>query len=150
MNKSLLIGLSVLAAVTADAAVTLPHVFGDNMVLQQGQRVPVWIDLPRPSPACNESKSGSWTLDGGVRVEARVCGSYLFKGGILEELSVTCAEPKPGATVSLGFRKEAVVQLVGELPADWSARPEGDTCVVTVPASRGCTAYPKEAVRPLP
>ena len=109
-----------------------------------------WIDLPRPSPGCNESKNGCWTLDGGVRVEARVCGSYLFKGGILEDLSVSCAEPKPGATVSLRFRKDAAAKLAGELPANWAVRPEGDTCVVTVPASRGRTAYPEEAVRPLP
>ena len=38
--------LSSVAAVffltVADAAVTMPHVFGNNMVLQQGQKVPVW------------------------------------------------------------------------------------------------------------
>lgn len=37
--------LAVAVAATAtmvDAAVTLPHVFGDKMVLQQGQKVPVW------------------------------------------------------------------------------------------------------------
>ena len=36
--------LSLLAALAAASvsAVELPHVFGDNMVLQRGQRVPVW------------------------------------------------------------------------------------------------------------
>ena len=43
MNKttSLLSLLAALAAASA-TAVELPHVFGDNMVLQRGQRVPVW------------------------------------------------------------------------------------------------------------
>ena len=72
MNKSLLIGLSVLAAVTADAAVTLPHVFGDNMVLQQGQRVPVWgkaepgekvtVSFAGQSVTATADATGKWKL----------------------------------------------------------------------------------------
>ena len=34
--------LATVAAWNVQAAVSLPHVFGDNMVLQSGQRVPVW------------------------------------------------------------------------------------------------------------
>ena len=133
------------------AAVCPPFDYAEQSVgVAEAKPTAFWIDLPRPSPGCNESKSGKWEFAGGIRVQARVCGSYLFKGGILEELSVICAEPKPGATVSLRFRKEAVTKLAGELPADWVVRPEGDTCVVTVPATRGRTAYPDEAVRPLP
>ena len=41
VNRLLLLPVVCCAAV-ANAAVTLPHVFGDNMVLQRGQRVPVW------------------------------------------------------------------------------------------------------------
>ena len=33
---------AVLFLAVADAAVTMPQVFGDNMVLQQGQKIPVW------------------------------------------------------------------------------------------------------------
>ena len=42
MGKSVLTCVAVLFMAVADAAVTMPHVFGDNMVLQQGQKVPVW------------------------------------------------------------------------------------------------------------
>ena len=42
MSKSILTCAAVLFLAVADAAVTMPHVFGDNMVLQQGQKVPVW------------------------------------------------------------------------------------------------------------
>ena len=41
--KSTLLLVAVSSAVlSTSAAVRLPHVFGDNMVLQRGQRVPVW------------------------------------------------------------------------------------------------------------
>ena len=39
---SLVVVAAVFAVVECAAAVTMPHVFGDNMVLQQGQPVPVW------------------------------------------------------------------------------------------------------------
>ncbi len=44
MRKSIQLGvvLSAFCAVLAANGVELPHVFGDNMVLQRGQRVPVW------------------------------------------------------------------------------------------------------------
>ena len=43
MKKILLtVAAALCAAVECAAAVTMPRVFGDNMVLQQGQRVPVW------------------------------------------------------------------------------------------------------------
>ena len=41
-NTLLTMAAALLAAVECAAAVTMPRVFGDNMVLQQGQRVPVW------------------------------------------------------------------------------------------------------------
>ena len=42
MKRIMLIAAALFAAAECAAAVTMPHVFGDNMVLQQGQRVPVW------------------------------------------------------------------------------------------------------------
>ena len=43
MKKILLtVAAALFAAAECAAAVTMPRVFGDNMVLQQGQRVPVW------------------------------------------------------------------------------------------------------------
>ena len=43
MKKILLTVVAALfAAIECAAEVTMPRVFGDNMVLQQGQRVPVW------------------------------------------------------------------------------------------------------------
>ena len=43
MKKILLtVAAALFAAVECAAEVTMPRVFGDNMVLQQGQRVPVW------------------------------------------------------------------------------------------------------------
>ncbi len=42
--KNILIttAVALFAAAECSAAVTMPHVFGDDMVLQQGRRVPVW------------------------------------------------------------------------------------------------------------
>ena len=42
MNTKHLLSLLAALAATFASAVELPHVFGDNMVLQRGQRVPVW------------------------------------------------------------------------------------------------------------
>ena len=42
MKKLLIVLAAVAVAVGAEAAVTLPRVFGNNMVLQQGIKVPVW------------------------------------------------------------------------------------------------------------
>ena len=41
-TKILLVAAAAVAAFGVQAAVSMPHVFGDNMVLQSGQRVPVW------------------------------------------------------------------------------------------------------------
>ena len=42
MQSIVLVGLAAACAASVEAAVTMPRVFGNNMVLQQGQRVPVW------------------------------------------------------------------------------------------------------------
>ena len=42
MFGKILFALAVVMVAAAEAAVTLPRVFGDNMVLQQGQKVPIW------------------------------------------------------------------------------------------------------------
>ncbi len=43
MKKTFLFCLIVLLySFHLDAAVTLPHIFGDHMVLQEGMNVPVW------------------------------------------------------------------------------------------------------------
>ena len=42
-NELAIVSVAVLSAVfSSGAAVRLPHVFGHNMVLQQGRHVPVW------------------------------------------------------------------------------------------------------------
>ena len=41
-SKRFIAIFAVVAACMGSGAVTLPHIFGDNMVLQRGQRVPVW------------------------------------------------------------------------------------------------------------
>ena len=74
-NIALYIG-SVLAAFCAGSAVnaaTLPHVFGDNMVLQRGQRVPVWgkgapgekvtVEFAGQSVSATTGADGRWRVD---------------------------------------------------------------------------------------
>lgn len=56
----------------AGADVTLPHCFGDNMVLQQGQRVPVWgwaaprervtVEFAGQSRSATADKAGDWKV----------------------------------------------------------------------------------------
>jgi sialate O-acetylesterase len=40
--RLLRMGMAFVAGIPSVLAVTLPHVFGDHMVLQSGQPVPVW------------------------------------------------------------------------------------------------------------
>lgn len=74
-NKSslLILGLAaILSARSANAAVTLPHVFGDNMVLQQQQPVPVWgwaapgekvtVEFAGQKRSAKADKSGRWEV----------------------------------------------------------------------------------------
>ena len=73
-TSRLLGGLAaVLTSVAAQAAVTLPHVFGDNMVLQRGQRVPVWgkaepdekvtVSFAGQVVSTTADAKGAWRLD---------------------------------------------------------------------------------------
>ena len=41
-NKAIVFAAAAISAASVFADVSLPHVFGDNMVLQRGQKVPVW------------------------------------------------------------------------------------------------------------
>ena len=42
-KRNMIVSLAIaLGMAFASGAADLPHVFGDNMVLQRGQRVPVW------------------------------------------------------------------------------------------------------------
>ncbi len=61
------------AAAFSACAATLPHVFGDNMVLQRGQRVPVWgsgapgekvtVEFAGQSVSATAGADGRWRLD---------------------------------------------------------------------------------------
>ena len=74
MQKSIRFGVVLLAFCAAIAAngVELPHVFGDNMVLQRGQRVPVWgkgapgekvtISFAGQSVSATAGADGRWKL----------------------------------------------------------------------------------------
>jgi sialate O-acetylesterase len=73
-NSSLLVlGLAaIFSACSANAAVTLPHVFGDNMVVQQQQPVPVWgwaapgekvtVEFAGQKRSAKADKSGRWEV----------------------------------------------------------------------------------------
>ena len=58
MKRIMLIAAALFAAAECAAAVTMPRVFGDNMVLQQGQRVPVW---GKAALASGELSDERWT-----------------------------------------------------------------------------------------
>ena len=70
-----LISLALLSSRSAHAAVTVPHIFGDNMVLQRGKPVPVWgsaapgenivVGFEGQSKNCMAGADGQWrvTLD---------------------------------------------------------------------------------------
>ena len=69
----LVFGCAVLATASLPAAVKLPHVFGNDMVLQQGQKVPVWgkaapgekvvVSFEGQNVATVADKDGKWRLD---------------------------------------------------------------------------------------
>ena len=75
MKHASQIVFSLFLATVAPAAlgVTLPHVFGDNMVLQRGQKVPVWgrgeagervtVEFAGQSVAATTGADGRWRLD---------------------------------------------------------------------------------------
>ena len=62
-----------LSAHLAQAAIRLPHVFGNNMVLQQGQHVPVWgkaspgeivtVSFAGQSVRATAGADGRWRVD---------------------------------------------------------------------------------------
>ena len=64
---------AALCALCAANAATLPHVFGDNMVLQSGQRVPVWgkgapgekvtVEFAGQSVSATTGADGRWRVD---------------------------------------------------------------------------------------
>ena len=72
MKRLMLIATAFVAAVECVAAVTMPHVFGDNMVLQQGQPVPVWgkaepgekvsVSFAGQTVAATTDAQGKWSL----------------------------------------------------------------------------------------
>ena len=69
----LVFGCAVLATASLPAAVKLPHVFGNDMVLQQGQKVPVWgkaapgekvvVSFEGQNVATVADKDGKWRID---------------------------------------------------------------------------------------
>ncbi len=75
MKRMPMISLSVVAAfaVLGANAASLPHVFGDNMVLQRGQRVPVWgtgepgeavtVEFAGQSVSATVGDDGRWRVD---------------------------------------------------------------------------------------
>ncbi len=71
--RIILIGFAAAAlGLRAGADVTLPHFFGDNMVLQQGQHVPVWgwaapgeevtVEFAGQSRSTTADKAGNWKV----------------------------------------------------------------------------------------
>ena len=93
--------LSAFCAVLAASGVELPHVFGDNMVLQRGQRVPVWgkgapgekvtVSFAGQSVSAIVGADGRWTLEEGDfnlkigRLQQRiVCTKTIIPSGDLE------------------------------------------------------------------
>ena len=70
--KKLVFAITVCAATLA-GGVTLPHVFSDNMVLQRGQKVPVWgkgapgervtVSFAGQSVSATTDENGAWRLD---------------------------------------------------------------------------------------
>ena len=96
MRKSIQLGvvLSAFCAVLAADGVELPNVFGDNMVLQRGQRVPVWgkgapgekvtVSFAGQSVSATTGADGRWKLflaplkESAVGAEFRVWGANEF------------------------------------------------------------------------
>ena len=72
MKRCLLLAVAALTAAGLEAAVRLPHVFGDGMVLQQGRSVPVWgkadpgetvtVSFAGQSVSATADASGRWRL----------------------------------------------------------------------------------------
>jgi sialate O-acetylesterase len=96
MKASLQIALiSLLSSISVHATVTLPHVFGDNMVLQRDKPVPVWgsadpgekivVGFAGQSKSCTAGSDGQWsvTLDplkaSGTPAELTVTGTNAIK-----------------------------------------------------------------------
>lgn len=81
MKRTLLLLAAAAAALSAEARVTLPAIFGDNMVLQQQQKALLWGDSDQQEVTINASWSDTplrVKVDGG-RWEARIAtpaGSY--------------------------------------------------------------------------
>lgn len=73
MKRTLFLLLAASVALTARAKVVLPSVFGDNMVLQQQQKVRIWGDSDQKevtlstswsdTPVCVEVTGGRWTAE---------------------------------------------------------------------------------------
>ena len=73
MKRTLFLLLATSVALTARAKVVLPSVFGDNMVLQQQQKVRIWGDSDQKevtlstswsdTPVCVEVTGGRWTAE---------------------------------------------------------------------------------------
>ncbi len=67
-----LISFALLSSRNVYAAVTLPHIFGDNMVLQREKPVPVWgtaapgekivVGFDGQSKSCTAGSGGQWTV----------------------------------------------------------------------------------------
>jgi len=92
MQKSIQFGvvLSAFCAVLAANGVELPHVFGDNMVLQRGQRVPVWgkgapgekvtVSFAGQSVSATAGADGRWKLFLAPLKESVDGAEFLVKG----------------------------------------------------------------------
>lgn len=107
-------------------------------------------EIALPDPAYGKDAVVERRMDGGIRVKARVCGSYIVKGGILSELAVDCPEPRPNRSVRLRISGPVAAKLVSEIPNGWCARTSGAWTVLEIPVDRAHTSYPDEAVLPAP
>ena len=91
MKRIFLAAVALAACAPAlQAAVSLPHVFGDNMVLQRGQRVPVWgkadpgekvtVTFAGQSLTSTADAKGAWRVELQPLKENATGSEFLVKG----------------------------------------------------------------------
>lgn len=93
MKQEFVVACSLIAlstALSAGAAVRLPHVFGHDMVLQQGQRVPVWgkaspdesvtVCFAGQTVTTKADTGGSWHVNLAPLKASSKGGSFVVKG----------------------------------------------------------------------
>ena len=117
-RMSLLVVGGVLAAAFAARGVSLPHVFGDNMVLQRGQRVPVWgkaapgekvtVEFAGQAVSAKAGADGRWRLAleplaesrSGAEFRVRGNGTVVFRNVVVGEVWFCSGQSNMAFTMS--------------------------------------------------